>query len=142
MGVMGVMGRWVGVFPGKAIMRVADHKHYVQGVAWDPAGEFLVSQSGDRTCRVYSAVLPQKANGKTPTNAEWVKFLHCSVRVKCTPPPYSAGIRAKARGGCSAVRSIFRFAKDSEEWRGGGIYRFRRTRPCNRSPGTYRAHRS
>jgi hypothetical protein len=86
---------WVGMFPGKAMLRVADHKHYVQGVAWDPAGEFLVSQSGDRTCRVYSAVLPQKVNGKTPTNVEWVKFLSCSVRGPCGPPPYSAATRPK-----------------------------------------------
>ena len=31
--------------------RLADHSHYVQGVAWDPARKFLVSQSADRTCR-------------------------------------------------------------------------------------------
>lgn len=31
-----------------------DHQHFVQGVAWDPAGEFLASISSDRTCRIYS----------------------------------------------------------------------------------------
>jgi chromatin assembly factor 1 subunit B len=30
------------------------HSHYVMGVAWDPRGEFLASQSGDRTVRVYT----------------------------------------------------------------------------------------
>lgn len=122
-----------GVFPGKAMMRVADHKHYVQGVAWDPAGEFLVSQSGDRTCRVYSAVLPQKANGKTPTNVEWVKFLHCSVRVKCAPPPLFSRDSRQARDRCSAVRSIFRLAKGSEEGRGDGISLRTRSRRISRS---------
>jgi WD40 repeat protein len=64
------------------MMRAMDHKHYVQGVAWDPAGEFLVSQSGDRTCRVYSSVLPNKltSNGKTPSSVDWAKYLTCSVR--------------------------------------------------------------
>lgn len=31
-----------------------DHMHYVQGVAWDPAGQHIASISGDRTCRIYS----------------------------------------------------------------------------------------
>eukprot|EP00962_Isochrysis_galbana_P038116 scaffold13472_cov129-Isochrysis_galbana.AAC.3 len=31
-----------------------DHEHYVQGVAWDPRGEFVVSVSCDRSARVYS----------------------------------------------------------------------------------------
>lgn len=29
------------------------HSNYVQGACWDPADEFLVSQSNDRSCRVY-----------------------------------------------------------------------------------------
>ena len=36
---------------GKAQGRLAEHAHYVQGVAWDPASRFLVTQSSDRTCR-------------------------------------------------------------------------------------------
>jgi chromatin assembly factor 1 subunit B len=31
-----------------------DHEHYVQGVAWDPRGEFVVSVSCDRSARIYS----------------------------------------------------------------------------------------
>ena len=31
--------------------RLEGHAHYVQGVAWDPAHRFVVSQSADRTCR-------------------------------------------------------------------------------------------
>lgn len=30
-----------------------DHKHYVQGVAWDPLGLYLASLSSDRVCRIY-----------------------------------------------------------------------------------------
>ena len=31
--------------------RLTEHGHYVQGVAWDPAQQYVVSQSADRTCR-------------------------------------------------------------------------------------------
>lgn len=31
--------------------RLVNHKHFVQGVAWDPAQQFVVTQSADRTCR-------------------------------------------------------------------------------------------
>ena len=39
------------VAKGKGQARLTEHAHYVQGVAWDPASRFLVSQSSDRTCR-------------------------------------------------------------------------------------------
>lgn len=32
-----------------------DHKHYVQGVAWDPLGFYVASLSSDRACRIYHA---------------------------------------------------------------------------------------
>ncbi|CAH8286763.1 unnamed protein product, partial [Schistosoma turkestanicum] len=32
-----------------------DHKHYVQGVAWDPLGFYVASLSSDRACRIYRA---------------------------------------------------------------------------------------
>lgn len=33
---------------------VRDHRHYVQGVAWDPLDRVIVSQSSDRTCKLYA----------------------------------------------------------------------------------------
>ncbi len=36
---------------GRGVARLQDHRHYVQGAAWDPAARFLVTQSSDRTCR-------------------------------------------------------------------------------------------
>jgi hypothetical protein len=38
---------WCGV-AGKSILHLKDHKAFVQGVAWDPRGQFLASQSCDR----------------------------------------------------------------------------------------------
>jgi chromatin assembly factor 1 subunit B len=39
---------------GKVVQILNDHQHFVQGVAWDPAGKFIASFSSDRTCRIYA----------------------------------------------------------------------------------------
>lgn len=39
-----------------------DHKHYVQGVAWDPWDGWLVTQSADRNVRLWKIVDRQKSN--------------------------------------------------------------------------------
>lgn len=39
-------------------MRLGGHRHYVQGVAWDPLGAWMVSQSADRTVRVHGLKPP------------------------------------------------------------------------------------
>ena len=31
--------------------RLDNHKHFIQGAAWDPAQQFVVTQSADRTCK-------------------------------------------------------------------------------------------
>lgn len=36
-----------------------DHKHYVQGVAWDPLGVYVASLSSDRSCRIYKMATNQ-----------------------------------------------------------------------------------
>jgi len=36
---------------GSMITQFASHKHFVQGVAWDPAQQFAITQSADRTCK-------------------------------------------------------------------------------------------
>ncbi|KYR01640.1 hypothetical protein DLAC_01643 [Tieghemostelium lacteum] len=33
---------------------IIDHSHYVQGVSWDPLGDYLLTQSSDATCRLYT----------------------------------------------------------------------------------------
>ncbi|KAF9810974.1 hypothetical protein IEO21_06731 [Rhodonia placenta] len=39
---------------GKCITEIAEHSHYVQGVAWDPLNEFIATQSSDRSMHIYS----------------------------------------------------------------------------------------
>src|SRR6267154_5743313 len=38
---------------GKCVYEIAEHNHYVQGVAWDPLNEYIATQSSDRSMHVY-----------------------------------------------------------------------------------------
>ena len=42
---------------GTMIRQIAEHNHYVQGVAWDPLNEFVATQSSDRTVHIYALKL-------------------------------------------------------------------------------------
>ena len=54
--------------PGKEpIARLDLHTHYIQGIAFDPFGQIVVSLSADRTMRVYQAM---KKSKKSKTK-EW-----------------------------------------------------------------------
>ncbi|KAI0392246.1 WD40 repeat-like protein [Xylariaceae sp. FL0594] len=39
---------------GMLIRQIAEHSHYVQGVAWDPLNEYIATQSSDRSVHIYS----------------------------------------------------------------------------------------
>ena len=39
---------------GKCVHEIAEHNHYVQGVAWDPLNEYIATQSSDRSMHIYS----------------------------------------------------------------------------------------
>ncbi|EFJ49719.1 hypothetical protein VOLCADRAFT_89466 [Volvox carteri f. nagariensis] len=45
----------------KSLKWLQDHGHYVQGVAWDPLGRYIATQSADRTARVYSVKPPPQS---------------------------------------------------------------------------------
>jgi chromatin assembly factor 1 subunit B len=36
------------------VRQIAEHSHYVQGVAWDPLNEYIATQSSDRSVHIYS----------------------------------------------------------------------------------------
>ena len=36
------------------VRQIAEHNHYVQGVAWDPLNEYVATQSSDRSVHIYS----------------------------------------------------------------------------------------
>jgi chromatin assembly factor 1 subunit B len=62
------------------------HQHYVQGVAWDPLGECIVSQSTDRTMRVMRAsadtLRRQRAKGPQSDCAAAAAFTQAHVVYK------------------------------------------------------------
>lgn len=46
---------------GQKLCLLADHKSYVQGVAWDPLGQYVATLSCDRVMRVYNTQTKKKA---------------------------------------------------------------------------------
>jgi chromatin assembly factor 1 subunit B len=39
---------------GQCIRVIGEHSHYVQGVAWDPLGEYIATQSSDRSVHIWA----------------------------------------------------------------------------------------
>lgn len=39
---------------GTVVRQIAEHNHYVQGVAWDPLNEYIATQSSDRSVHIYT----------------------------------------------------------------------------------------
>ncbi|KIW72207.1 hypothetical protein PV04_00418 [Phialophora macrospora] len=55
---------------GTMIRQIAEHSHFVQGVAWDPLNEFVATQSSDRSVHIYAL----KLKDGTPTLSTHGKF--------------------------------------------------------------------
>ncbi|KAL6658742.1 hypothetical protein ACP70R_002782 [Stipagrostis hirtigluma subsp. patula] len=64
---------------GTVQQKLEGHLHYVQGVAWDPLGQYIASMSSDRTCKIYA----NKPQGKSK-NSEKINFVcqHTLVKVE------------------------------------------------------------
>lgn len=69
----------------KAQKKFESHKHFVQGVAWDPHGQYFLTTSADRMCKVH-ALKPKKnkaeasdvSGGRGKTTLERVGEFHCA----------------------------------------------------------------
>jgi len=48
------------IVSGNLIKSFCEHTNFVQGVSWDPLGTFIVSQSADRSCRLYGPRFGEK----------------------------------------------------------------------------------
>ncbi|KAL1896870.1 Chromatin assembly factor 1 subunit [Sporothrix stenoceras] len=53
-GSMDNIARIYNAATGSLVRQVAEHSHYVQGVAWDPLNEYIATQSSDRSVHIYS----------------------------------------------------------------------------------------
>ncbi|XP_006659032.1 chromatin assembly factor 1 subunit FAS2 homolog [Oryza brachyantha] len=71
---------------GSVQQKLEGHLHYVQGVAWDPLGQYVASLSSDRTCRIYA----NKPQGKSK-NVEKMNFVcqHTLVKAEHQSPDES-----------------------------------------------------
>ncbi|KDD73564.1 hypothetical protein H632_c2051p0, partial [Helicosporidium sp. ATCC 50920] len=54
---------------GALLAQLAGHRHFVQGVAWDPAGRFVATQSADRTCKIFG-LRPPAAGKRARSEAQ------------------------------------------------------------------------
>ncbi|KAG0033888.1 hypothetical protein BGZ82_005956 [Podila clonocystis] len=71
----------------KCIHVLADHHHYVQGVAWDPLGEFVATQSSDRTVHVYAFKVDKNGNTTVTNLGKNIKLDLSKLRSIPQPPP-------------------------------------------------------
>ncbi|KAF4818824.1 putative WD repeat-containing protein [Colletotrichum siamense] len=53
-GSMDNIARIYNATSGTLVRQIAEHSHYVQGVAWDPLNEYIATQSSDRSVHIYS----------------------------------------------------------------------------------------
>ncbi|KAI1326945.1 WD40 repeat-like protein [Xylariaceae sp. FL0255] len=53
-GSMDNVARIYNAATGMLVRQIAEHSHYVQGVAWDPLNEYIATQSSDRSVHIYS----------------------------------------------------------------------------------------
>ena len=61
---------------GNGVVQLREHAHYVQGVSYDPRGEFIVSQSPDRTAQVYAVVGGGKPSAKSVKHVRAIKAIN------------------------------------------------------------------
>ena len=69
---------------GTLIRQIAEHNHYVQGVAWDPLNEYIATQSSDRSVHVYSL---RTKDGQYTLSSETDKPPKVASHLKSDLPP-------------------------------------------------------
>lgn len=79
---------------GSVIRQVAEHNHYVQGVAWDPLNEYIATQSSDRSVHVYT--LKTKDGSCTLTNHNKISKMDMPARRVSQSSPAPPDFRGRA----------------------------------------------
>ncbi|KAI6165281.1 WD40-repeat-containing domain protein [Pisolithus thermaeus] len=95
---------------GKCIHEIAEHNHYVQGVAWDPLNEYIATQSSDRSMHVYKVSTRQ---GSFEVHAVG-KNTRLSYNHSRTPSSQSRG-KSIRRESASDVESVTTGSGDHKE---------------------------
>src|SRR5436305_1405172 len=85
------------------VRQIAEHSHYVQGVAWDPLNEFVATQSSDRSVHIWTL----KTKDGTPSLSAHGKFTKMDLparRVSSnSPAPPDLGLRAHFVGDTPSI---------------------------------------
>ncbi|KAL9107932.1 MAG: hypothetical protein Q9227_007254 [Pyrenula ochraceoflavens] len=88
---------------GQLVRQIAEHSHYVQGVAWDPLNEFVATQSSDRSVHIYSLKLK---DGTCTLYGKFNKMDLPGRRISSSSPaPPDTVARPSSRGANLAVAS-------------------------------------
>lgn len=81
---------------GQMVRQIAEHNHYVQGVAWDPLNEYIATQSSDRSVHIYSL----KTKDGQPTLSQHNKVTKMDLPGRTisasSPAPQEPGSRTHA----------------------------------------------
>ncbi|CAK7272306.1 Chromatin assembly factor 1 subunit [Sporothrix epigloea] len=83
-GSMDNIARIYNAATGSLVRQVAEHSHYVQGVAWDPLNEYIATQSSDRSVHIYSL---KTKDGQYTLNGLDDKTLKLASHAKVDLPP-------------------------------------------------------
>lgn len=76
---------WLTHIPiGALIRQIAEHSHYVQGVAWDPLNEYIATQSSDRSVHIYSL---KTKNGQYALTGRDDETFKVASHIKADMPP-------------------------------------------------------
>ncbi|KAL1891374.1 Chromatin assembly factor 1 subunit [Ceratocystis pirilliformis] len=87
---------------GYLVRQIAEHSHYVQGVAWDPLNEYIATQSSDRSVHIYS--LKNKDGQYTLTSHDDGKTAKLVGHMKCDMPPRRAVVGSPALSDAATAR--------------------------------------
>ncbi|CAK7230586.1 Chromatin assembly factor 1 subunit [Sporothrix bragantina] len=83
-GSMDNIARIYNAATGSLVRQVAEHSHYVQGVAWDPLNEYIATQSSDRSVHIYSL---KTKDGQYTLNGLDDKTPKVASHIKADLPP-------------------------------------------------------
>lgn len=103
-GSMDNVARIFDAHSGAMIRQLAEHSHYVQGVAWDPLNEYVATQSSDRSVHIYSL---KSKDGQFSLHNKVTKMDLPGRRISShSPAPPDFGVAAAAVGTPSNHRSM------------------------------------
>lgn len=95
-GSMDNVARIYNATTGQTVRQIAEHNHYVQGVAWDPLNEYVATQSSDRSVHIYALKSKDGQFSLTQTNKMTKMDLPARRISSNSPAPPDFGVNHRA----------------------------------------------